>query len=91
MKVLNHEEHFHIERARLEETISQNESVRKAGVGMIMELYDKWYNEFLEEWDEVLQRCVIAAVKIGHTDKMKLELGVFNFSKENIPIKYFMM
>ena len=63
MKILNHEEHFHIERARLEEQISQNETVRKAGVGMIMELYDEWYSEFLEEWDEVLQRCVIAAIK----------------------------
>ena len=71
----------------MEETISQNESVRKAGVGMIMELYDEWYNEFLEEWDEVLQRCVIAAVKKGQKDKMKLELGVFNFSNENKKIK----
>ena len=85
MKIINHEEQFHIERARLEEQISQNESVRKAGVGMIMELYDEWYNEFLKEWDEVLQRCVIAAIKKGHTNKMKLELGVFNFSNENIP------
>ena len=32
-----------------------------------------------------MQRCVIAAVKKGHEDKMKLELGVFNFSNENIP------
>ena len=85
MKILNHEEIFQNEREKLKEKLTQKEPLRKAGVSKFMESFDEWYTEFLVEWDECLQRCVIAAVKNGHKEKMKLELGVFNFSNEKIP------
>ena len=79
MKVLNHEEMFHSEKNKLQEKLSQKEPLRKVGISKILDCFEEWYNEFLEEWDNCLQRCAIAAVKIGHKEKMKLELGIFNF------------
>ena len=49
-----------------------------------MEVFENWYREFLTDWDKRLKRCVITAIQNGHKDKMKKQLGVFNFSNETL-------
>ena len=81
---MNHENLFTDEREKLEIKLRQNLSIKKKQMEEIMEVLEKWYREFLTDWDKCLKRSVIAAIQNGHKDKMNKQLGVFNFSNESI-------
>ena len=85
--MLDHESVYSREKNGLKTQLEQIEDLEEAKVGEITELYEKWYNEFLKNWDKTMEQCISEAIKKGHKTKLELKLGIYNFSKEVIPEK----
>ena len=79
MEVMNNIKMFNEEKetlmTRLKTTKMDEESQKK-----VVTIFEEWHDEFLVEWDEKHMRNIIESIENGEKDKMKLELGVYNFS-----------
>ena len=88
MGALDHQAVYTEETKKLENALNENDRkqlIDPAEVGEIIEVFRKWYEDFLIEWDRVLEVNVVEAIKHGHKKKLQLELGIYNFSDQSIP------
>ena len=88
MGALDHQAVYTEETKKLEKALNENDRkqlIDPAEVGEIIEVFRKWYEDFLIEWDRVLEVNVVEAIKHGHKKKLQLELGIYNFSDQSIP------
>ena len=83
IEVMNNRNVFSYEKEALEISLKttrmEEENQRK-----VVKIFEDWHEEFLVEWDEEHKRNIVDSIRKGQKEKMKLELGVYNFSDHEI-------
>ena len=86
MEVMNNKEVFDDEKENLEQKLKTTK-LKEEGQMKVVKIFENWHEEFLVEWDEKHLRNIIDSIQLGEQEKMKLELGVYNFSEYEIEQK----
>ena len=86
MEVMNNKEVFDDEKENLEQKLKTTK-LKEEGQMKVVKIFENWHEEFLVEWDEKHLRNIIESIHLGEQEKMKLELGVYNFSDYEIEQK----
>ena len=86
IEVMNNRNVFSDEKEALEKSLKTTR-MEEENQKQVVKIFEDWHEEFLVEWDEEHKRNIVDSIRKGQKEKIKLELGVYNFSDHEIDKK----